>query len=98
MRQNGHEVAGLFMFFDDIVHLAVDAAVNRMHQTVAFAAAWMLKESRGEDSFAFGSKCDIDGVIHPARHHGFDTAALGTTAKNVRRACLESRFAGPIIG
>ena len=44
---------------DGVVVLAVDAAVDRVDQAVALAAAGRLEEGRGEDALAAGREDDV---------------------------------------
>src|SRR5262245_25198938 len=89
MSQDWHQIPSFFVLVDDVVNLSVNAAVNRVDQSIAFAAAGMLEEGRGENALAFRRERDIDWIIHSTRHYGFDNSALGAAAEDVRRAGLE---------
>ena len=83
---------------DDIVDLAVNAAVDGVNEAVALAAAGMDEERCREDSLAAGREHDIDGVIHAAGHHRLDQRSLGPFAEDVRRPRHERRLAGSFVG
>ena len=75
VQQDGHDLRPgplVGRFEDRTVDLAVDAAVNRMDQTIALAAAGMLEEGAGEDSLATRSEGDVDGIVHASGHHWLD--------------------------
>src|SRR5215471_3578468 len=85
------------MLVNRVVVLAVHGAVNRVDQAVSLAAAWVLEERGGENAFAAGRKRYIDRIIHAARHHGFNSSPVGTSAKDVRSASRKRLLAGPLI-
>ena len=66
---------------DRVVDLAVDAAVDRVDQTVALAAAGMHEERGGEDRLSARREDHVDGVIHAAGHHRLDSGAIGPARK-----------------
>src|SRR5215471_18209517 len=85
------------MLVNRVVVLAVHGAVNRVDQAVSLAAARMLEERGGENAFAAGRKRYIDRIIHAARHHGFNSSPVRTSAKDVRSASRKRLLAGPLI-
>ena len=86
------------MTVDDRVDLAVDAAVDRMDQAVAVAAAGLLEEGGREDPLAAGREHDVDRVVHPAGHHRLDRAVVGPRAEDVRRLGDKGRASRPLVG
>ena len=79
-----HQIASARMAVDHAVWLAVDTAVNGMHQAVALAAGGILKECGGEKPLAAGRKDDIHRVVHPANHHRFVRATRCVSPENMR--------------
>src|SRR6185295_2956762 len=52
LREDGHQVAGLWMSIDDVVRFTVDAAVDRVDERVAAAGLRMLDEGGREEPLA----------------------------------------------
>ncbi len=85
MHQRRHQVAGPRVPIDDVVILAVDAAIDGMNQPVALALLRMHQERRREDPLAAGRENDVDRVIHAAGHHRLEPGAVTPRAKDVGR-------------
>ena len=83
---------------DRIMDLAVDAAVNRVDQAVALAAAGIHKEGRREDPLAAGSEDDVDRVVHAAGHDRLDAGSIRPAAEDMGRPRDERRLARPLVG
>ncbi len=98
MRHHRHEIAGSRVAVDDAMDLAIDAAVDCVHQRVAPPLLRMLEERCGEDAFPGGGEGHVHGVVHAAGHDDLDFAARRAPAQNVRRAGDERRLAGPLVG
>src|SRR4051812_33283783 len=97
MGQNRHQFAGAGMIVDDIMHFAVNTAVNRVNDAVAFTTFRMLKERGGKEPLAAGCECDFHRVIHSASHDRFDPASVRLATKNVGSASYKGRLAGALV-
>src|SRR5688500_17232208 len=85
------------MVVDDVVDLAVDGAVDCVHEAVTLAAAGMLEKRCREYAFAFRRKGHLDGIIHAARHHRFHQTTFRAAAEYVRGAGFESSTFGAFV-
>ena len=94
MRQNGHEIASPLVALDDVVHLAVDATVNRVNEAVAPADVRLLEESGGENPLTSRRESDVYRIVHPTRHHGLHQGVAGAAPEDVSCARNEGRLAG----
>ena len=86
MNEDGHDIGGsMGMVLDDIVNLAVDAAVHGVNDSVALPVGGVLQERGGKDSFAAGGEDDVDGIVHASSHDGFEVGTVRSGAEDVGR-------------
>ncbi len=86
------------MIVNNIVDLAINSAIDRVNQTVPFAARRVLEKCRAADALACFCKSDAYGIVHAARHHWFHARAIRAAAKNVGGASHERFLSGTFIG
>ena len=89
LNHDGHERAGAHMAVDDLVRLAVEAAVYGVSDAVAQSATGMLQEGAGEKAFAIGCHGNFDWIVHSSGHHRFDRSTVDATAKDMGGGCFE---------
>ena len=66
VREHGHEIGpGARVSVEDVVRLAIHAAVDCVDQPVALTAARMLEEGAGENAFAGASESEPDRMSIP---------------------------------
>ena len=68
-----------------------------MDDAVALASGGIHKKSARHKSLTAFREHGIDGVVHAAGHHGFESAAIGPRAEQMRRASLPSGPSGKIV-
>jgi len=90
--EHGHEVAGPFVTGEHAMILAVDAAVDRMHDAVAPAIGRPLEERRRQKPLAGARECHVDRIVHASGENDLQFRAVGPGPKHVRGT---GRPAGP---
>src|SRR5260370_30805622 len=86
------------MIVDNIMILAIDAAVNRVNEPIALTAARMLKKGGRENPFAAGREHHPHRVIHAARHDRLEAATLGPAPEDMSSPGRESVRFSPLVG
>src|SRR5205809_5387828 len=72
MHEHRHELGRcplVIGLIDRIVIFAIDAAVDRMNQTVAKSRCWPNQERRRKNPLAAGHENGVDRVVHAAGHY-----------------------------
>ena len=80
-----HEVAGARVAVERGLLLAINAAVNRVQQAVALAAAG-LDERAAQEPLARRVERHAHGIVHATGEHGFKARAIGPRTEDVRGA------------
>ena len=84
VRHDRHQLASARVSIEDAVLFAPHAAIDRVQDAVALAAAGIHKKSPAQKPLARRRKDDVHGVVHAARHHHFAPAAIGPRAEKMR--------------
>ena len=89
LRHRRHEVAGEFEFGDRLMPLAVNAAVQEVHERVALAVLRVHEVSHGADHLAGGRPHDFDGIIKATAREGLKLRAVRAQAPDARGEALQ---------
>ena len=84
MRHHRHQIASARVTVHHAVRLAVNSAVNGVHQSVALATGGVLEKCGGEKPLTARRKNDVHRVVHAANHHRLVRAARWVAAENMR--------------
>ena len=84
VRHHRHQIASARVTVHHAVRLAVNSAVNGVHQSVALATGGVLEKCGGEKPLAARRKNDVHRVVHAANHHRLVRAARWVAAENMR--------------